>query len=769
MRLPALHIFSTTSYGPFHRSGPYTRFLRRALTIPVSWTSVGIGLSTVEPVMARAPHVGTAFQPLILLPIVAAALAGLVASIAVIWEYLSSKKEMGHGPVLLDILWQSLAIIALVAYLCMGIYSLVRTPASILEHLALASNEHPFQSHSSNFVLLTVAVFPESLRIIFLLILTYLLAAISLAETTGPLEPRLFSQTTGLLSFNLVYITAASWLVRKGITLDEAERILDLEKVASRTQQARTAARQRMNSFIHDHILSVLISVASGLANRRILTTTASQTLAILDQRVDDQSSSSSAQLFEHIRRMAHELSPRIAISEHHPESVTLPPGVGAALFDATHEALTNSFRHAATADYSEPSIHLRLSITDEGASITIDDDGNGITPQDLDTARLGIRRSILDRMRAAGGRASVSSLPGRGTRVILIHPLTQPHKGHLNPGTLSPMRIEDVIKLWPARAVIGYFIVAHIYQLLVHWERYSNPWIAVVAFLPFSTFALLFLLPWREGVLPTFLAYLVPIVGGIANIALLSQVTSTGWPGLESWSISFLAVLCWGLALYSRITAAGLGLGMLVAGIALWVINNNLPLVLIAKIATIHVMSILAWIAVVFVARWASVRIISDERRRMELEAERIESEQAAAVVESMLDQVDEQVRPILELVVSGKPITPEIRQQATLLEAELRDEIRGGTRLTSLIKDPVRQARERGVAVILMDDGEDAPLPHPVERELFEHSTRILKSTNARQVVVRLNPPSRSVLATITTEEERLTIASDGTVASS
>ncbi|MFT3944942.1 MAG: ATP-binding protein [Ancrocorticia sp.] len=598
------------------------------------------------------------------------------------------------------------------------------------------------------------------------MILTYLMAAISLVETTGSLEPRQLGLTTAGLSFNLIYITAASWLMRKGIALDEAERVLDLEKMASRTQKAKSAARQRMNSFIHDHILSVLISVATGLANRRILAATARQTLAMLDQRINDQSSSSSAQLFENIRRMTCELSPRIAIDENHPESVTLPPGVGAALFDATHEALTNALRHAATANYPEPSIRLRFSVTDEGASITIHDDGNGFTPRNLDTSRLGIRRSILDRMQTVGGKASVTSSPGQGTQVVLTHPLTHPHKDPQYPGALSPMHIEDVIKLWPARAIIGYFIVTHIYQLLMYWDAYRHPWVAVVAFLPFAIFALLFLLPWREGVLPAPLAYSVPIICGIANIAHISQTISTSWPGRASWSIGFLTVLCWGLALYSRIAAAGLGIVALVAGIALWVINNNLPLVRIAEIATFHVMSIIAWVFVVLLARWASVRIISDERQRMELEAERIESEQAAAVVESMLDSLDKQVRPILELVVSGEPITAETRQQAALLEAELRDEIRGGTRLTSLIKDPVRRARERGTAVVLMDDRGDDDLPEAAMRSLQECANDILGSTTSERVVIRLAPAGRATFATINTAEEGVAIHEDGSV---
>ncbi len=206
----------------------------------------------------------------------------------------------------------------------------------------------------------------------------------------------------------------------------------------------------------------------------------------------------------------------------------------------------------------------------------------------------------------------------------------------------------------------------------------------------------------------------------------------------------------------------------LLVISVVPWVIGNGLTLILIPALVVGHIIGLVAWTTIVVLARWASVRIISDERQRMELEAERIESEQAAAVVESMLDRVDEQVRPILQLVVSGKPITPEIRHRATLLEAELRDEIRGGTLLSSLIKDSVRKARERGVAVVLMDDRGDDKLPQPAEQILREQATRILNSTTADQVVVRLAPAGRTTFATINTSEETLSISEDGAVIS-
>lgn len=767
MRTPG--IFSTTTYGPFYRSGPYTRFLRRALTIPASWTATGVGLQTVEPVMVRAPHVGPAFQALTFVPIITVALAGLIAAIAMVWEYIGRHQGMGRGPALLDILWQSLVTFALMSYLSMGIYSLATTQHSTLERLVLASNKHPFQDHSSYFVLLTIVVFPEALRFIFLIVTTFIMVAIPIAETTAPLEPKSFSGAILVLGFNLIYITAASWLLRKSMALDDAERNLDLEKITSRTQRAKNNARQRINSFIHDHIISVLISVASGLSHQRILAVTARQTLVMLDQRVSDQSSTSSSQLFEHIGKIAHELSPCIIIREDSPESVALPPGVGTVLFDATHEALTNSFRHAATADHPDPSIVLCLSTTNKGVEIVVNDNGAGFNLETVDSARLGIRHSILERMQSIGGNALLISSPGQGTRVVLTHPLTMLTKDPLIPGVPSPMDIEDVIKQWPARVVIGYFIFANLYSLLVYWGIYQNPWISAVAFLALATIALLLLMPWWESMLPAPFAYLIPVLGGVANFAVLSQLISNGWPEAETWSIGFLVVLCWGLALYQRIGAAFLGIAMIVASFALWVIGSNLPLVLIVRFSLIHVIAIVAWIVVIFLARWASVRIISDERQRMELEAERIENERAAAVVESMLDTLDRQVRPILEGVVAGEPITAETRHQAELLEAELRDEIRGGYHLSSLAKEAVREARERGVAVVLMDDRGDDDLPEAGERALQKCANNILRTTSSDRVVIRLAPAGRATFATINTSDELVSISEDGSVTSS
>lgn len=86
----------------------------------------------------------------------------------------------------------------------------------------------------------------------------------------------------------------------------------------------------------------------------------------------------------------------------------------------AVKEACNNVARHS---DASE--VWLRMTLTDQEFSITVEDNGKGFrteaTPEDSD----GLR-NMRERMADLGGRLELSSGPGRGTRVTLIAPLSQ-------------------------------------------------------------------------------------------------------------------------------------------------------------------------------------------------------------------------------------------------------------------------------------------------------------------------------------------------------
>lgn len=88
---------------------------------------------------------------------------------------------------------------------------------------------------------------------------------------------------------------------------------------------------------------------------------------------------------------------------------------VQAALLAAVDECILNADRHAGAGH-----VDVLLSRTSDHVSVVVSDSGCGFDPSKLPTDRLGVKESVLARMRDAGGRARVFSAPGRGTTILL-------------------------------------------------------------------------------------------------------------------------------------------------------------------------------------------------------------------------------------------------------------------------------------------------------------------------------------------------------------
>jgi signal transduction histidine kinase len=100
-----------------------------------------------------------------------------------------------------------------------------------------------------------------------------------------------------------------------------------------------------------------------------------------------------------------------------------VPGPVAAAIAHAVHEALANVASHAGTGEaWVEVSLSAAGGQAAEpgGLNVTVRDAGVGFDPARVDPARLGLRRSIIERIADWGGQASIRSAPGEGTVVIL-------------------------------------------------------------------------------------------------------------------------------------------------------------------------------------------------------------------------------------------------------------------------------------------------------------------------------------------------------------
>lgn len=106
---------------------------------------------------------------------------------------------------------------------------------------------------------------------------------------------------------------------------------------------------------------------------------------------------------------------------------------------------------------------------------------------------------------------------------------------------------------------------------------------------------------------------------------------------------------------------------------------------------------------------------------------------------------------RPIFEAALEGRS-DEELRTAARLLEAELRDEIRAPYFTGSEVVAAARRARERGVEVILLDEGGGESLSDETRHCLESKAIAALNSSSAlSRVVIRLEPPRRRRVATI------------------
>lgn len=81
----------------------------------------------------------------------------------------------------------------------------------------------------------------------------------------------------------------------------------------------------------------------------------------------------------------------------------------------AAREAMVNAARHAGV-----ERIDVYAEVDDDQVSVYVRDRGVGFDPAGIDSDRMGVRGSIVERVKRAGGRAIIRSSPGEGTEVRL-------------------------------------------------------------------------------------------------------------------------------------------------------------------------------------------------------------------------------------------------------------------------------------------------------------------------------------------------------------
>lgn len=107
-----------------------------------------------------------------------------------------------------------------------------------------------------------------------------------------------------------------------------------------------------------------------------------------------------------------------LEVSWHGTGQVLLPSDVLDAFLLALAECLENVRRHAGVTE-------AHVTITDDATTVRamVTDSGIGFDVKDIDSARLGLKDSVIARLGEVGGSARLFSAPGSGTTVVLEVP----------------------------------------------------------------------------------------------------------------------------------------------------------------------------------------------------------------------------------------------------------------------------------------------------------------------------------------------------------
>jgi signal transduction histidine kinase len=105
------------------------------------------------------------------------------------------------------------------------------------------------------------------------------------------------------------------------------------------------------------------------------------------------------------------------------------PLEVEQALYRVAQEALANVARHSRASAAS-----LELAWQDGAVTLRVADDGRGFAPAEVRGDGYGLS-SMSERVAALGGRVTVESAPGQGTRVTCTCPLDGGHEGRAGAG----------------------------------------------------------------------------------------------------------------------------------------------------------------------------------------------------------------------------------------------------------------------------------------------------------------------------------------------
>ncbi|WP_458076916.1 sensor histidine kinase [Streptomyces sp. EMB26] len=554
-----------------------------------------------------------------------------------------------------------------------------------------------------------------------------------------------------------------------GDRADRAQQRVRAVRAAAGREAGRREAHRNFQGVLHDEVSTALQAIVlSGVPLPR-LREAASRAVAALAASPVRPPGVGRVDLTAQLRALRPPAGTELRIE--YPDTLHVPGYVADAVVGAAREALRNVEEHAGAR-----TVRIRLreidgpgrpgTGRDVGFRLSVTDDGSGFSVEDLAPSSVGLRRSVIRRMDAAGGRAEISSAPGRGTTVGLewhppaADPAAAEERADVRDGTaealLARMRaaVGDVRR--PLAAVCLPFLSTMGIVAVVHASRSpgTGPLLVWYALLAGLTVALL--LRADAGISrPVAGAACCFAVSGVLGGFLVLPLSAL--KDYDSWPVGAVTPLLTLLVIVRPAWEALTALALEQAGIVVLVVTG--PPIAASPSATVAVvlpalfapaLGVLTGLVIgrtishlggvttrAESARSAMLATEAARRAREELHRER-------------LALLGEEILPLLTEVGSGRcaPDDPEVKNRARLLSGAVRDELQLPGVLDRTTRELLASARRTGCVVVIQSDSDDL---HPPAFLRLLLSTALACGPTPREIVLTVNAVTGAVRASL------------------
>jgi len=270
----------------------------------------------------------------------------------------------------------------------------------------------------------------------------------------------------------------------------------------------------------------------------------------------------------------------------------------------------------------------------------------------------------------------------------------------------------------------------------IVWINKNDRPEIVIVALVAYVAILIPTIAVGRSRAMPKLIAVVDVVICALIPLAINTQLNPAHLTDYATWYVLGVGTILGGMAVRGQRMLAWFGLIILVGEIATWgglesLASTGLPGVL-SLLVTGHAVS-------VGVER--AVASTTELNRLAEVSAAETASMEAASQVRStLLEKTLRTALPALNLIAAlGGSLTEQQKSEALLLEAGLRDEIRGEALLNDAMRKAIKDARQRGVEVLVLDEGGLSGLSETEREIILNRAAASFVNVSAGRLTVR------------------------------